>query len=280
MDTVSFVINGKTHEFSIKGAPPFKYGKHERLSDRANDIAYYQDWYQEGYKAVPFLEADDFRKLREGLAKCIQTLIRTQLGIDVTDFDLTKYHHVVRTNEDHFKIISKTRDLFPGDFNFPIKDIFPKFEKILGFKLTDVDPFNEKQGHIIVRVHRPGSNDYNPPHKDIYEGVDQDSYIPLFINLWIPISGVTENSSLPMVPSSHLLTEDQILRTVEGGVLGGNRYRVRMVREWGGSNRLIRSEVNEGEVLLFTSHLIHGLGVNEEADTTRVALEFRLFKAE
>jgi hypothetical protein len=29
---------------------------------------------------------------------------------------------------------------------------------------------------------------------------------------------------------------------------------------------------------MFSSHMIHGLAINEEEDVTRVALEFRLFK--
>jgi ectoine hydroxylase-related dioxygenase (phytanoyl-CoA dioxygenase family) len=36
--------------------------------------------------------------------------------------------------------------------------------------------------------------------------------------------------------------------------------------------------IDYGEVLIFSSHLVHGLAINEESDTTRVALEFRLYK--
>jgi ectoine hydroxylase-related dioxygenase (phytanoyl-CoA dioxygenase family) len=132
--------------------------------------------------------------------------------------------------------------------------------------------------HIIVRINRPHSNDYNPPHKDIYEGVDGENYIPLFINFWIPICGVTEKSSLPISPASHLIPENQILRTFDGAVVAGNKYRVRMVKEWAGKNTLERAKVTDGQVLVFSSHLIHGLAINEEQDLTRVALEFRLFK--
>jgi hypothetical protein len=199
--------------------------------------------------------------------------------MEVENFELNKYHKCITSNEDHFKIVSKTRDLFPEDFNFPLDEIISKFEKILGFGLTDTNPYLNKQLHIIIRINRPHSTDYNPPHKDIYEGVDrEDSYIPQFINLWIPICGVTDNSSLPMAPSSHLLPESKILRTFEGGVISGNKYRVRMIKEWGGSNELTRAKVGYGEVLFFSLHLVHGLAINEEEDETRVSLEFRLFK--
>jgi ectoine hydroxylase-related dioxygenase (phytanoyl-CoA dioxygenase family) len=52
-----------------------------------------------------------------------------------------------------------------------------------------------------------------------------------------------------------------------------------MIKEWGGSHALERADVKDGEVLFFSSHLIHGMAINSEEDLTRVALEFRLFKS-
>ncbi len=98
------------------------------------------------------------------------------------------------------------------------------------------------------------------------------------MNLWIPIAGVTENTSLGMVPGSHKLSDVEIVRTYDGGVVEGNTYRVRMIKEWAGSHALKRADVKDDEVLLFSSHLIHGMAINAEEDLTRVALEFRLFK--
>src|SRR5262249_50065009 len=157
--------------------------------------------------------------------------------------ELSQYHKFVTTDDNHLKVVRKTRDLFPADFNFPIVDVIPEFEKALGFRLSDIDPKDGTKLHIIVRINSPFSTDFNPPHKDIYEAVDLESYIPQFVNLWIPICGVTENSSLPLAPSSHLLPESQILRTLDGGVLQGNKYRVRTIREWGGSNHMVRARV-------------------------------------
>lgn len=130
-----------------------------------------------------------------------------------------------------------------------------------------------------MRINRPLSNDYNPTHKDVYERVDNYNYVPKYINFWIPIAGVTEKSNLPLAPKSHLINENMIHRTFEGGKIEGNKYRVRMIKSWNGDNSLKRSTVKYGEVLIFSSHLIHGLAINEETDKTRVALEFRLFKS-
>ncbi len=278
MEKVDFSINDKMYEVSVKGSPPLQYGKDEVLSTNETDIAFNQPWYDEGYKAINFLNEEEFKNVSSGLSKCIQSIIASELGIEVENFEMSKYHHVVKTAEEHYKVVGKTRDLFPEDFHFPIAELTPRFENILGFKLTDIDPYDGVKLHIIIRINRPLSTDYNPPHKDIYEGVDNHGYIPQFINFWIPICGVTPKSSLPVAASSHLLPENQILRTFDGGVVGGNKYRVRMIAEWGGSHNLTRPVVNYGEVLFFSSHLVHGLAINEEEDQTRVALEFRLFK--
>lgn len=279
MPTTEFAISNKIYNVSIAGCPDFSYGTDTVLSNKDTDIVFNQPWYDKGYAAIDFLTIEEFSFLKEGLTNCVKSIIEEQLKISTEGFTLETYHHFVRNSEDHFKVVGKTRDLFSADFNFPIEEMMPKFEKILGFELTDLDPKLGEKLHIIVRINRPKSNDYNPPHKDIYEEVDKNNYIPPFVNLWIPIAGVTENSSLPMVPFSHKLKESEILRTFDGGVVEGNKYRVRMIKEWGGNKTLERAEVKDGQVLFFSSHLIHGLAVNEEEDQTRVALEFRLFKS-
>lgn len=193
-------------------------------------------------------------------------------------FNLVNYHKYITDDKNHFKVVSRTRDLFSKDFNFPITSVILRLEELLGFNLSDINPKDKTQMHVIVRINRPQSNDYNPPHKDIYESLDCDSYIPQFVNFWIPVAGCNENSNLPLAPRSHLIKEAAILRTFQGGQLQGNKYRVRMIKKWEGSSALERSTVKYGQVLIFSSHLIHGLAVNNNADMTRVALEFRLFR--
>ncbi len=278
MSITNFEINGKSYPVSTEGSPAFNFGENKVLSGPNTDIVYNLPWYAEGHTSENFLNTDEFAALKAGLSRCVKKIIEETLGFDTTGFTLEKYHHFVSESQDHYKVVSRTRDLFPADFNFPIEEIYPKFEKLLGFKLSDIDPRNGEKLHIIIRINRPKSTDFNPPHKDIYEELDQNNYIPPFVNLWIPICGVTENSSLPIVPRSHQIPESQILRTFDGGVVQGNTYRVRMIKDWEGSSKLMRAQVSEGQVLFFSSHLIHGLAVNEEADLTRVALEFRLFK--
>lgn len=277
MEQINYQINNKTFSFSVKGSPEFGFGRKERLSKPENDITSGQDWYEKGYAVQKFLNDREFKSLKDALANNVAEIVANQTGKDVTGFSLENYHQYVDSDELHYKIVGITRDLFPEDFNFSLTDVIPKLEKILGFGLTDVDPVDGERIHVIVRINRPGSTDFNPPHKDIYEHFDQNSKVPSFINIWIPVCGVTENSSLPLAPSSHLYPENKICRTFEGGVIEGKKYHVRTVKEWDGKNDLIRPLIHDGEVLFFTPHLVHGMAINEE-DMTRVSLEFRLFK--
>ncbi|MFT4733143.1 MAG: hypothetical protein ACI9DJ_000106 [Algoriphagus sp.] len=278
MENTEYHIDGKKHTISIEGSPLLQLGKNEVLSREDSDVTHGQPWYQKGFVEQDFLSKDEFESLKKGLTSCIKEIVKKEIAVNTEGFELEKYHHYVTEDTSHFKIVSKTRDLFAEDFNFPVMKLIPRLSEMLDFELTDINPKTDIKLHIIVRLNRPDSNDYNPPHKDIYESVDNDSYIPQFVNFWIPVAGVTKNSSLPIAPESHKLNEALVCRTFDGGMMEGNKYRVRMIKSWDGESKLVRSTVRDGQVLIFSSHLIHGLAINNEHDTTRVALEFRLFK--
>lgn len=279
MSTISFFVDGEKRDFVVAENQSFVVGKDEVLSQNDTDIVYNQSWYPQGYTEADFLTPEEYAGLKDGLEECVKRIIEKETTIDTNGFSLENYHHFVKTDEEHMKVVSRTRDLFSDDFNFPVLKLLPRLESILGFKLSDIDPKTKDKMHIIVRINRPGSNDFNPPHKDVYHGVDIDHYIPLFANFWIPVCGSTDKSNLPVVPKSHLLSESKVLRTIGGSEVQGNKYRVCVIKSWEGKNELIRSKVKYGQVLIFSAHLIHGLALNNEIDKTRVALEFRLFKA-
>lgn len=277
MKPLQYLIDGNPLSVNMQGSSEFKHGRAEVLSNSETDITYGLDWHHMGYHAFEFLSPVEHQALVAGLTKSVAAII-SELGIDTAGFKLDDYHKTVTTTELHHQVASRTRDLFAKDFNFPIEEMIPRFEQLVGFGLTDFNPHVGEKMHIIVRINRPGSNDFNPPHKDMYGPWDREGLIMRFMNLWIPVCGVTNLSSLPVAPGSHLIAEDKVLRTFEGAVTEGNKYRVNAIAAWDGRSELIRPVVKDGEVLMFSSHLIHGLAKNELPDTTRVALEFRLFR--
>jgi len=275
---LDFEIEGVTKSVIVPDEEQFFFGDDIILSNKETDVTYKFDWYQNGFTVEKFLTDDEFNFVRFGIEDSIKNIISKTLNINVEKFNLEEYHKFVKNDDDHFKIVSQTRDLFTKDFIFDIDYLIPKLENILNIKITDYDKLNNYKSHIIVRINRPNSSDFNPPHKDIYEHFDDEKYIPKFINFWIPICGVSKESVLPICPKSHLIPENKILRTVYGSNVNGNKYRVRLIKNWDNNNSLIKPIINYGEVLMFSSHLIHGFSLNEQNDKTRVALEFRLYE--
>jgi hypothetical protein len=271
-NTINYTIDGVQYSMNIEGSPPFFYGEPELLSNADSDITFGTDWYEDGYTTLPFLDAGDFAALRREISDVVEKIIAS-LGIKTEGFQIEKYHRFINDDSKHLAVVSRTRDLFPEDFSLAINDVIAKIERVTSFELTDINPNTSDRMHIIVRINRPRSTDFNPPHKDSYE-----DRLARFVNFWIPICGVTQKSSLPLVPRSHLIPEDKILRTFEGGVVAGKRYRVRNIAEWNGRHDLCRAEVKYGQILTFSCHLIHGVAINDQDDVTRVALEFRLFE--
>lgn len=272
-----FKIDEKLYSFDAEGSPPLTYGTHQILSNEKTDLTFSQEWYDQGFKVFPFLSKSEFDSLYAGISKCVQSIL-SRNNIHVNNFQLNKYHHYVPNDHSHYAIVKETRDLFPSDFAFSIDLFYKKLSELVGFELSDTNPYNGNKMHIIIRINRPGSNDFNPPHKDVYESLDRDNYLFKFVNFWIPICGVNSMSSLPLVPGSHLLPENKILRTFEGGVIQKKKYNVRSVVKWDGRNDLHREAITYGDVLIFSPHLIHGCAINDQEEETRVALEFRLFK--
>lgn len=275
--TASFNLDGVRRVVSVAGSPPFVRGEGGVLSSQETDLSWGQPWYPAGFAVLPFLEPAAFSALRSGIEQTVGRLVSEQ-GQEVRDFRLEHYHRHVLSDAAHMRVVQQTRDLFPADFGFDIVALHARLSAILGCKLTDVCPRTGKTMHIIVRINRPRSGDFNPPHKDAYEAVDRNADTSPFVNFWIPIAGVDERSALPVSPGSHTLPESQVLRTHAGAVLDGRTYRVRMVREWGGRSNLERVRIHAGEVLVFSAFLVHGLAMNDHDDQTRVALEFRLFR--
>lgn len=178
----------------------------------------------------------------------------------------------------HFDIIAKTRRLYPADFGFRVSDFLEKLSAFFNIPLCYKNSVRNLEQWIIVRLNRPNSIGFNPVHKDIYGMYDEFSSIPRMINVWIPVCGVGNGTGLPVVPGSHLLTENSILRSPSRSVMENQKYSVNCIKSWNSDNKLTTLCPKEAEMIVFSSHLIHGLAQNLNPDKTRVSLEFRLYE--
>jgi hypothetical protein len=267
-------INEEPYKFEVEG--DFFWGENKLQYQIENSPISKMQWHNDGYAIVNAFNNSEFIKLKESVIQNIVSAIDQNVsGFDSNNFILDDYHKVINTDALHNKVINITRNLENKDFDFDIDALADKFGELLGCKLTTWIEELQKS-HIQVRISRPNSLDINPPHRDGYL-----SYFKDILNLWIPIHGCNNQSSLPVMPSSHLIPENEILRTAsKGAKINGNTYYVPCILETNkGVIKMIRPNPMEGEALIFTPFLIHGAAVNNNKDITRISLELRFPKS-
>jgi hypothetical protein len=181
MITHTYYIDGRPYIIKLDDTQEYFKGSDIVLSDEDNDVSFKQRWYEDGYTVKSFIDEMRFSEVKIGITQSVLGLVQKVIGNKVCDFTLENYHKIILSDDHHYKVVEKTRDLFSKDFNFSIEKMIPKFEKILNFPLTDIDPKSGWRAHIILRINRPNSTDYNPPHKDIYEHCDDQSSMDIEI---------------------------------------------------------------------------------------------------
>ena len=268
----SLYIDGEPFTFSVEGQ--FSWGEPELLFKAEDNVISRVEWTDEGYGVVPAFGREEFNAFKESVRQNILSAMEENgIGVDRKTFRLEEYHTVVTSDEDHQKVIQITRNLTNEDFDFDIDALADRFGKELGYELTSWVEELQKS-HIQIRISRPSTLDINPPHRDGYLSYWED-----IVNVWVPIAGCNEKTSLPVAPGSHLIPEDEILRTQsKGASINGNLYSVPCILTTKkGDLHMVRPNPKEGEALLFSPFLIHGSAVNR-SDVTRVSIELRFPK--
>jgi len=267
--TCQLHIDKQPFQFEVEGE--FSWGAPEMLFEKENNIISKTPWKDEGYGVVHAFSKAEFEVLKFSVTQNILKAIKANdIAVDEVTFKLEDYHKVVMTDKGHLGVIDITRNLTNEDLDFNIELLLERFGNELGYKLTSWVEELQKT-HIQIRINRPSSLDINPPHKDGYL-----SYWKDIVNVWIPVAGCNEQTSLPVAPGSHLLSEDEIYRTEsKGAKINGNTYYVPCILKTKlGNLNMIRPNPAQGEALLFSPFLIHGAAVNL-GDSTRVSIELR-----
>ena len=272
-----YTIDDSEVSVNVPAETQFFRGEDVCLADKDGDITSATPWCEAGYSVISHEKSISHKRLYKAVLDMVRGAIIAEFPEkNLAGFSLEKYHEYV-SNQEHVDFLDRRIKRFYGkDLPFEDSIFVDVLEEALGRSLS-YTPRDEVSPHwIIVRIITPGSNAFNPAHKDIYEGYDALGLSPSMVNAWIPICGVNNRAGLALAPGSHLLKESQIIRTSAGAQMNNNRFSVNCVKEWGGCSSLITVAPPPGEMLIFSSHLIHGLGRNLNDDHTRVALEFRL----
>ncbi len=265
-------IDNKPFSFTVDGV--FFTENEDVLFEKTGNIIENTDWYDAGYTVLDTFNNRDFNDLKNSIKKqvCIG-LKKAGVSVDIKEFQLENYHEFAKETETHLKVIDYTRNLTNKDFNLDFSLLEKRYSKATKTDLSsEISEFG--RSHIQIRINRPGSADFNPPHRDSYL-----SYYKNILNIWIPIVGCDLNSSLPIIPESHLIAEKDIVRTkAKGATINGNTYYVPCISKTSkGILKMIRPNPSVGQSLIFTPYLIHGAAFNHN-NNTRIALELRFEK--
>jgi len=231
-----------------------------------NDINLLQntDFDEVGYKIF------DIEKYNE----LLQTFIRNEILFTTGKIiNLQNYHNEI-TNEEHTQILNTMpykKDMYP-DIQLFCEYIEQFVSNILH------EPVKIFNNDLWIRICRPSSvcdNDYNPCHRDVY----LDFYRNI-VNIYLPIIGSNENSSLTLQSGSHKWNENETMVTKGGAFFKytNKKYSVDAIVASKQPIDMIRPNPNESQLMLFSPYLIHGCANNDNLNTTRISLEVRFIR--
>jgi hypothetical protein len=189
------------------------------------------------------------------------------------NIDIEKYHNYV--NEEQHKEILNSMPYKKNDS--PEFCCFCEYlETYMSEQLKEtVKIFNDD---IWVRICRPNivsKEDFNPCHRDIYLDFYRNT-----INIYLPIVGSNEESSLLMQEGSHLWNENMTAITNGGAYFESKKkkYSVDAIVQSKVDIKMIRPNPSTNEIIIFSPYLIHGCSDNNNDDITRMSLEIRFIR--
>lgn len=217
-----------------------------------------------GYK---IFDIDNFNDL-------LQRFIKNEIEhITKKSINLKNYHNEI-TNEEHTQILNSMP--YKKNKSPDIKIFCEYLEVFISKKLnTSIKIFNDD---LWVRICRPSkvcNNDYNPCHRDIY----LDFYRNV-VNIYLPIIGSNDNSSLTIQPGSHKWNENETMVTKNGAFFKhtNKKYSVDAIVASKIELNMIRPNPKDHQLMLFSPYLIHGCANNNNEDITRISLEVRFIQ--
>lgn len=245
------------------------------MSLNEEDILRNHEFYAEGYKKTTLLNQEEFAQLRATFGSYLIDALR-QEGIAVADdFNPEEYHNLVEKEHVH-KAIAKWCmhvDKLKGLTALVMQRVEQVLDRPLKVRAIDVGAGIEEDV-LGFRIIRPQANDSTPFHRDAWLDIWKRTII-----VWVPLFGCDRNSTLAVIPGSHLWHEDEVAYTAPGSLINGNKYKVPSAVCTSRDFSIVYPDPTYGEALIFTPYLLHGGGENRNDATTRISLEFRFEEA-
>jgi hypothetical protein len=248
------------------------WGEDIVLINSGIDLTAKTEWHSEGYSIQKLFAVEEFGFFQKGIKKILIDLWKKSgLPVDEDSY-LNQYHLFAKTKEEHLKAVEGTKLISVAALPGSVQKLEKRITEIVGQEMIAKNPW-DNTSVFHFRVVRPDSHDNNPLHRDVWLEDYDDC-----INLYIPIAGSNEKSSLIIIPGSHLWKESRIEKTKVGAEINGVKFNVPAITAIEGSYDLVRPSPMENQVLIFSPYLVHGGAVNLNKDETRISIEMRLWK--
>lgn len=273
MKKIPVSIDGKLIEMNVDGDT--FWGNDETLLFQDDDLTQAASWHQMGFSVNRFLTDELFNQLKNGTTNIVRQFVEKEMGVKIPDFTLLKYHEFCKENTLHLAVVRHFQQCLPIE-KLPInwKLVAERISEICGIKVSPKHPTIPGLGVFCVRIVRPQrKTDNNPPHRDVW--IDR---LRNGINIYLPLAGSNAHSSLPIIPASHFWNESSIKRTASGSKVNGVPFSVPCVVDSAFGLNMVRPQVKENEVMVFSPYLIHGGGCNLNWDETRFSIEIRFWR--
>lgn len=271
---MEYRLNGELVKLDLSG--PVEIGSNHCLLDYDDNLVSGCSWDRAGFTVDEFLSEQELTLLTEGVRRLVMdALIDAGLAIDEAAFRLEQYHTLCREQRDHLSVINfLKRRASLRNLPIPPSCLDRKVSQLCGKTVSSDVVSVPASGFFFIRIVRPSPFvDNNPPHKDVW--LDRLRHA---VNLYLPIAGSSENSSLPLVEGSHYWSESRITRTSSGATVNGVSFSVPSVVSVEGGVTMVRPDVGPRQGMVFSPYLIHGGAINLEPDLTRVSLEVRFWR--
>lgn len=266
-------LNGQAVPYLVEGASEAANDEQVLLAS-GHDLTARTAWAAAGYAVLPGLPAPYQEALQTGLANLLREALRVA-GIPVAaDFDITQYHHLIGDDMvRHLAVIAQTKEFKHSQFPIPLAVLEGYLGAACGQPISAYN-YHVDERVFHLRIVRPGRADHNPLHRDVWLPEYRDG-----LNIYLPVAGSTDRSSLTLVPGSHHWPENAVERTAGGATYHGVPYTVPGVLRPARQLNIIRPNPGSAEILLFSPYLLHGAAANLNEDATRISLEMRFWKA-
>ncbi|WP_054414850.1 phytanoyl-CoA dioxygenase family protein [Hymenobacter sp. DG25A] len=266
-------INQREVEYRIEGETGPQQAQ-VLLAD-AVDLTAGTAWAAQGYTVAPFLSVDEQRQLQQGLEALVREALSNAGRPVAPDFPVNQYHQIVGDDRDlHLAVIHQTKEYRQERLPVPSALLEARVSELCGRPVRALNPWDGER-FFHLRIVRPNRADNNPLHRDVWLPDYRDC-----LNIYVPVTGSTPDSSLTLVPGSHWWPENRTERTRGGAVYNGVAFTVPAVTAAAEPLEIIRPNPGPDEVLVFSPYLLHGGAVNLNPDETRISLEMRFWSAE